>query len=153
MFSSSAPDGPGQKIATQGRDHVAPGKEHPAYSTSPATSGWHYDLPFAPVDWGIYEEYVDDEYLIHNLEHGGIGIHYNCPDGCDELVSDLSRIADRSLAENLKVVLSPYPDMPTRIALTAWTFLDAFEEFDEDRIIEFIETHESSPTAPENQAR
>ena len=153
LFGSDVPDGPGQKIATQGRDHVAPGQPHPEYSTSPATSGWHYDLPFAPVDWDIYDEHIEDEYLIHNLEHGGIGIHYNCPDGCDELVRDLSRIADRALAENLKVVLSPYPDMPTRIALTAWTFLDAFDEFDEDRIIEFIESHESSPTAPENLAR
>ena len=153
MFSSSAPDGPGRKIATQGREHVVPGKEHPAYNSVPATSGWHYNLPLAPVGWGIYEDFVADEYLIHNLEHGGIGIHYNCPGGCDELVRELTRIADRSLAENLKVVLSPYPDMPTRIALTAWTFLDSFEEFDEDRIIEFIESHESSPTAPENQAR
>ena len=153
MFTGSAPSGPGEKIAAQGRAHVAPGQEHPEYSTRPAVSGWHYDLPIAPVGWAIYDDYVADEYLIHNLEHGGIGIHYNCPDGCDELVRDLSRVANRALAENLKVVLSPYPDMPTRIALTAWTFLDAFDEFDEDRIIAFIESHESSPTAPENLAR
>ena len=153
LFGGDAPDGPGEKITSQGRNHVAPGEEHPGYSTTPATSGWHYNLPIAPVDWGIYDEPVADEYLLHNLEHGGIGIHYNCPDGCDELLGDLERIANRSLAGNLKVVLSPNPDMPTRIALTAWTFLDAFEEYDEDRIIEFIETHESSPNAPENQAR
>ena len=153
MFTGSAPDGPGQKVATQGRDHVAPGQPHPEYSTRPAVSGWHYDQPLAPISWGIHDKVWEDERLIHNLEHGGIGIHYNCPDGCDELVRDLSRIANRSLGENLKVVLSPYPDMPTRIALTAWTFLDAFDEFDEGRIIEFIESHESSPTAPENQSR
>ncbi len=153
LFGSNVPDGPGQKIADQGRNHVVPGQEHAAYNSVPATSGWHYNLPLAPVDWAIYEDFVADEYLLHNLEHGGIGIHYNCPDGCDDLVRDLSRIANRALAENLKVVLSPYPDMPTRIALTAWTFLDAFEEFDEGRVVEFIETHESSPTAPENQAR
>ncbi len=153
LLGDDTPDGPGEKITSQGRNHVAPGEEHPGYSTTPATSGWHYNLPIAPVDWGIYDEPVADEYLLHNLEHGGIGIHYNCPDGCDELLGDLERIANRSLAGNLKVVLSPNPDMPTRIALTAWTFLDAFEEYDEDRIIEFIETHESSPNAPENQAR
>ena len=153
LFGGDAPDGPGQKITSQGRDHVVPDQEHPEYSNRPATSGWHYNLPIAPVDWGVYDEFVEDEYLIHNLEHGGIGIHYNCPDGCDELVGDLERIASRSLAENLKVVLSPYPDMQSRITLTAWTFVDAFEEFDEARIIEFIETHESSPNAPENTSR
>ena len=153
LFGDDTPDGPGLKFTSQGRDHVVPDQEHPEYSTTPAVSGWHYNLPIAPVDWGVYSEFVEDEYLIHNLEHGGIGIHYNCPDGCDELVGDLERIANSSLAENLKVVVSPYPDMPTRIALTAWTFIDAFEEFDEARIIEFIETHESSPNAPENTSR
>ena len=50
--------------------------------------------------------------------------------------------------------MSPYPDMETRIALTAWTFLDKFEDFDEARISEFISSHESSPNSPEaNVAR
>ena len=39
--------------------------------------------------------------------------------------------------------------MPNKIALTAWTFIDAFDEFDEDRIKDFIKAHESSPNAPE----
>ena len=45
--------------------------------------------------------------------------------------------------------MSPYPDMGTRIALTAWTFIDKFDLFDEARISEFIGSHESSPNAPE----
>jgi hypothetical protein len=39
--------------------------------------------------------------------------------------------------------------MDTRIALTAWTFLDGFDDFDEARIMAFISAHESSPNAPE----
>ena len=39
--------------------------------------------------------------------------------------------------------------MDTRIALTAWTFIDQFGEFDEDRIRDFVSSHESSPNAPE----
>ena len=153
MFGGSVPSGPGEKIADQGRDHVVQGQEHPEYNSKPATSGWHYNLPIAPVEWGIYDDFVEDEYLLHNLEHGGIGIHYDCPDGCADLVDNLERLVNRSLAENLKVVLSPYPGMDTRIVITAWHFLDGFDEYDEGRIIDFIETHESSPNAPERFAR
>ena len=79
LFGDDTPDGPGLKITSQGRDHVVPDQEHAEYSTRPATSGWHYNLPFAPVDWGVYDEFVEDEYLIHNLEHGGIGDSLQLP--------------------------------------------------------------------------
>jgi hypothetical protein len=41
----------------------------------------------------------------------------------------------------IQVILAPYPGMPTRIALTAWTRLDAFDEFDEARIVRFIRAY------------
>ena len=40
-----------------------------------------------------------------------------------------------------QVVLAPYPGMKTRIALTAWTRLDAFDEYDEGRIVRFIRAY------------
>lgn len=147
---------PGERFADQGRDHISPGDGHPEYNTQPATSGWHYStshgvalgsggaLP-APAPWGIYDEEIQDEILVHNLEHGGIGIHYNCPEGCSELVKQL---VDSSRLGR-KVILSPYSGMESRIALTAWNYLDTFEEYDEPRIREFIAAHESSANAPE----
>ncbi len=39
--------------------------------------------------------------------------------------------------------------MDKRIALTAWTFIDGFDEFDEGRVVAFFEAHMSSPVAPE----
>lgn len=149
----SAPDGPGERIAEMNRNHISPNQEHAPYNSVPATSGWHYDPPLAPTTWGVHDEFVADEIRLHNLEHGGVVVDYNCPDGCDELVQQLGAIVNTSIAGGLKVILSPYPDMPTRIALTAWTFIDAFEEFDEDRVKDFIRAHESSPNAPEPTAR
>lgn len=123
--------------------HVEPGESHPPYNSRPATSGWHYG---AVARWGVYEDVlIPEEVLVHNLEHGGIGIHFDCDEPCPELVEDLAEIAGRYD----KVVMSPYPDMGSRIALTAWTFLDAFDEFDDQRIIAFIKAHISSPDAPE----
>ena len=39
------------------------------------------------------------------------------------------------------VILAPYPGMKTRVALTAWGRIDTLEEFDEKRIVRFIEAY------------
>jgi len=144
--SRPAPDGPGQRIPGQSPVHINPGESHPAYNSVPATSGWHFDRPLAPARWGIHDEALPDEVLVHNLEHGGVGIQYSCPEGCDELMRQLRDIAGRSS----KVIISPYPGMDTTIALTAWTFLDKFDEFDKQRVTDFINAHMNSARAPES---
>lgn len=147
--TSSAPEGPGKRIEDQGRDHVEENSDHPPYNSIPATSGWHYTQPLAPVSWGVHGIFIPEEKRIHNLEHGGISITYNCQNDCPQLIKDLTAVVQRARAENMKVLLSPYPNTESRISLTAWTFMDAFNTFDEKRIIEFIESHHNSPNAPE----
>ncbi len=149
FFGAAAPSGPGERVSDQGRTHVQPGQEHDAYNSVPATSGWHYDIPLAPARYGIYAEPLADEVLLHNLEHGYVNIHYDCPDGCADLVERLATLVEEGIDEGGKLLMSPYPGMDTRIALTAWTFIDAFDEFDEKRIRDFVSSHESSPNAPE----
>ena len=144
---------PGERFPGQGKSHIASGEPHPAYNSVPATSGWHYGIPLALADWGVHEGMLTDEVLVHNLEHGGIGVHYNCPEGCDELASRLREVVSRVRSEGKKVLMSPYRGMDTRIALTAWTFMDSFDEFDEQRIMRFISAHESSLNAPEPLVR
>ena len=153
LFGSSAPDGPGVRVADQGGTLIAFDAEHPPYNSVPATSGWHYDQPLAPVRWGVHDSVVPDEYRLHNLEHGGVGIHYDCPDGCPETVAQLTELVDSGVDGGLKLLLSPYPGMDSKIALTAWTFLQKLDEYDEDLVKDFINSHESSPNAPEANAR
>ncbi len=153
FFGGSAPDGPGERIADLGAVHITPGQSHPPYNSVPATSGWHLGQPLAPAPWGVHSEVLEDEVLIHNLEHGGIGVHYDCPDGCDALVEQLRELVQTAADRGGKVILSPYPGMDSTISLTAWTFIDQFDVFDEDRIRDFVGAHESSPNAPEPTAR
>ncbi len=153
FFGSSAPDGPGQRIADLGAVHIAPGDDHPPYSSVPATSGWHLGQPLAPAPWGVRSDVLEDEVLLHNLEHGGIGVHYDCPDGCDELVEQLGDLVKTAADRGGKVIMSPYPGMDSTISLSAWSFIDQFDVFDEDRIRDFVGAHESSPNAPEPGAR
>jgi len=142
---TNAPDGPGVRMGDQGQTHIFVGESHPPYNSVPATSGWHYAQPDAPARWGVHENALPDEVLLHNLEHGGVGILYNCPEGCDELVGQLNTIVNGAR----KVIMSPYSGMDTTIALAAWTFLDQFNEFDNERIEAFISAHVESGNAPE----
>ena len=152
-IGSSGPDGPGQRLEDQGRTHIGLGDEHPQYNSVPATSGWHHSQPLAPVPWGISDEFVADEYVVHNLEHGGVGIRYDCPEGCPELVEQLTNLTSEFLEDDGKVLLAPYPGMETTIALTAWTFLLQLNDFDEEAIKDFVSAHHSSSNSPEPLAR
>jgi len=40
-----------------------------------------------------------------------------------------------------RVILAPYPKMDVQIAVTAWGRIDTFAEFDEHRIVRFIEAY------------
>ena len=102
------------------------------YNSDPPTSGPH--LPhIAP--WGIHTESIPRQLQVHNLEDGGVTVQYNCPDGCPDLVAKLKAVVS---GFEHQVILAPYPAMKTRFALTAWTRLDAFDDFDEKRVRGFI---------------
>jgi hypothetical protein len=75
---------------------------------------------------------------VHNLEDGGVLVQYHCPAGCPEVVAKLTEIVK---AYDRHVILAPYPGMERRIALTAWTRIDAFDELDEARIQRFIRAY------------
>ncbi len=153
LIGRGAPDGPGLRIDDLGAVHISPGQDHPPYNSVPATSGWHLGQPLAPAPWGVHINVLEDEVLIHNLEHGGVGVHYDCPDGCDELVEQLGELVKTATDRGGKMIMSPYPGMDSTISLTAWTFIDQFDFFDEDRVRDFVGAHESSPNAPEPTAR
>ena len=124
---------PGVSKPDLGNDHIKTLDEaHIPYNSDPPTSGPH--MPYI-ASWGIYTEPVPKELQVHNLEDGGVVIQYNCPSGCPDLVEKLKAIVSRYKDE---LILAPYPGMAHRIALTAWTRIDAFDEFDESRIVRFI---------------
>lgn len=125
---------PGQAMPDEGNLHIAY-PQTAEYGTIPPTSGPHYTNL---ARWGVHDEPIPDELQVHNLEDGGVMIQYNCVESCPELVDQLTSIVARY---DEGVILAPYPDMPYRIALTAWTRLDTLETFDEARIVKFIEAY------------
>jgi hypothetical protein len=127
---------PGHMFPSQGNDHlIKPDDKHVPYNSNPPTSGPHLGYI---ARWGVHTEPIAKELQVHNLEDGGVLVQYNCPEGCADLVLKLRLIVARY---DTMVILAPYPGMNRRIALTAWTRLDAFDDFDERRIVRFIEAY------------
>ncbi|HEX5531387.1 MAG TPA: DUF3105 domain-containing protein [Methylomirabilota bacterium] len=129
-------DLPGVKLEDQGNAHIQMvGEAHAPYNSDPPTSGPH--LPYI-APWGIHTEPIARELQVHNLEDGGVVVQYRCATPCPDLAAKLAEIVRRY---ETQVILAPYPAMRTRIALTAWTRLDAFDDFDEARIVRFIRAY------------
>jgi len=129
-------DLPGAVMADLGNVHIqSPGDPHTPYNSEPPTSGPH--LPYL-APWGIHTEPISKELQVHNLEDGGVMVQYNCPTGCADLVEKLRGVVQRYPDH---VILAPYPGMKTRIALTAWTRIDAFDNFDESRVRRFVDAY------------
>jgi hypothetical protein len=132
----AAADLPGVKLADLGNAHIQLATEpHVPYNSDPPTSGPH--MPYI-APWGIHTEPIVKELQVHNLEDGGVMVQYHCATPCPDLVAKLTEIVRRY---ETQVILAPYPGMRTRIALTAWTRLDAFDDLDEARIVRFIRAY------------
>lgn len=129
---------PGEFVPSLGNRHVGPFEVGlTTYNSDPPTSGPH--LP-SIARWGVHENPIPKELQVHNLEDGGVAVQYNCPQTsqeCRTMVEKLAQIVRRYD----HIVLAPYPGMSHKIALTAWSRIDKFNEFDEARIVRFIDTY------------
>ena len=167
LFWASTRPLPGEKLPDLGREHIEIGKEA-AYNSNPPTSGSHY---VDWVRAGVYTEPKDDRNLVHSLEHGYVVMHYKCdlpvilegaqrPIGsnekdsiatpsaplqndtngkCDSRKAQLEEIYNKKGKSKLIVIVRP--NLETSFALTAWTYLDKFNDFDAARIEKFIDAH------------
>jgi hypothetical protein len=125
-----------------------------AYDSEPPSSGSHCDEYSA---WNV--EYDSDEplpacYFVHNLEHHGLVLFYNCPDGCPTTLDDLRLVManapdDPYDCHPRRVILTPYEDMEATVAASVWGWTWTADCFDDDAkasLAEFIDDHWLDPT-------
>ena len=125
---------PGTQFPDQGNRHIPTQNDpHEPYNSNPPTSGPH--LPYI-APWGVHTRPIAPELQVHNLEDGGVVVQYNCE--CPDVSEKLRAIVQRY---DKQVILAPYPGMPSRIALTAWTRLQTLDDVDEKRITRFIDAY------------
>ncbi|TAK11033.1 MAG: DUF3105 domain-containing protein [Anaerolineae bacterium] len=133
-------------------EHVPVGTEI-EYTSSPPTSGPHYDQPMPA---GFYDENSPEaalpfphQFVLHAMEHGYVVIWYNCAayDGpCDDLKTDIRAVLEESPA---KVIAFPWADMEEPVVLTSWAWMERLTAFDADAIRGYIRDNRSHPRAPE----
>lgn len=134
IYEAARPQ-PGRAVPDLGHQHILPPGTIDFYNSTPPTSGPHYGS-LAP--WGIHTTPIQNELQVHNLEDGGVMVQYNCPEGCPDVVDQLTAIVSRY---DQQVILAPYPGMDVKIALTAWGRIETLDTIDETKVVRFIEAY------------
>ena len=120
----------------------------PKWNSNPPTSGPHWNTP---AIWDFYTEPVLLVQTVHNLEHGGIVIHYG-PDVPQAEVDKLRAFYDE---DPFGLVVAPLASNKDKITLSAWTVPDSevgttdrgrgwlarCSKFDEDAFSAFLDEH------------
>ncbi len=118
----------GQAAPDQGRIHVPVSDTAQFYASCPPASGPHYAQPDAPIPTRFYgpDEDIRPMHWIHNLEHGGMAILYNCSNGCDQGVEDALKAFQASVSPSPlcgipnNVVVARFDQMAAPIAAVTW---------------------------------
>jgi hypothetical protein len=131
----------GQEFPEISREHIEVGASHEPYNSNPPTSGPHYAQP---ADWGLYNQPLADEQLVHNLEHGGIWISYKTSIDA-ETKSKLAQIAK---ANPGSVIMTPRDTNDSPIVLASWTRLEKMDVYDEARILNFMKANKNKSPEP-----
>jgi hypothetical protein len=129
----------------QGHQHVQELSKGFEYSSIPATSGPHYGQPRGPAIWNLYTEPIQQERLVHNLEHGGVVVQY----GSEVSQATVAQIVDWYANDPRGLVVAPLPpeleeeklSLRNKVALTAWTHLMTCSTFDEDAFDGFLDDY------------
>ena len=149
----------GEQVPLETAIHIPPGT-HAHYLTDPPASGQHYSLRGeAPLPWGFYSRPYPPEDWVHNLEHGGIVILYECPQpqqpaGATLVETDLSCPDNQSpvqdfmssapreaLFNEVKIVATPYAVPGHRFAIVAWGWRLFMDSWDSSLAEKFYEAH------------
>lgn len=138
---------PGETVAgeDQGGAHI-PENLPIEYDEHPPASGPHRG---SWARWGRYS-YLPPQRYIHNLEHGGIAVLYH-PCLSEDDIQALQLIVEGRVPDDggeFRYVMTPYPGLPSAIAVLAWTQTYSAECVQADEINAFIDTHYR--TAPED---
>lgn len=132
----------GVPIPDEGRVHVVEGSAI-NYKHVPPASGPHYPVP---KNWGIYTKTIAPGYWVHNLEHGGIVVLYDCPSGCPQIVDQLNqafKTFPKDKYNEVKLVATPYSGLPdhAQAMAVAWDYQKSYTAFNLQDVLAFYNGH------------
>ncbi len=114
---------------------IPDGTDYFAYRSSPPTYGPHWPTG---ATWGIHTEDIRDERQVANLAEGGVLIQYDTED--QELIDKLTEFAERQANYPCYLIVAPYTGLTSPIVATAWGTMDSMDEYDADRLQQFVDS-------------
>ncbi|MFJ4161016.1 DUF3105 domain-containing protein [Microbacterium testaceum] len=114
------------------------------YEQNPPAGGPHNPIW---LNCGVYTQPQQNENAVHSMEHGAVWITYD-PARVDQAGID----ALKAVMPSSYALLSPYPDMDTPIAVSAWNHQLKLDDPNDPRIAEFFTEYWRSQNAPEPNA-
>lgn len=121
-----------------GRNHVV---NKVAFPAAPPVGGDHSEQL---TNCGIYPDPVDTWRAVHSLEHGAVWVTYR-PD----LPADERDMLAAQAADNDYELLSPYPDLPAPVVVSAWGKQLSLQSAADPRLAQFLATYLQGPQTPE----
>lgn len=88
---------------------------------------------------GVYKEPIHNEHAVHSLEHGAVWITYRLDLPADQV----QRLG--GLAAGGYMLVSPYPDLPAPVVVTAWNHQIRLDGAADPRLVAFIEKYRNNP--------
>ncbi|MFB9375589.1 DUF3105 domain-containing protein [Kineococcus gynurae] len=111
------------------------------YAESPPVGGPHNGVP---QTCGVYDTAVPNENAVHSLEHGAVWITYR-PD----LPADQVEALRADAQGQSYVLMSPYPDLPSPVVLSAWNNQLRLDSGEDPRIGAFLARFVQGSQTPE----
>jgi hypothetical protein len=133
LYRSAARNSVGESVTVLPATHVS-AETQTSYNSNPPTSGSH-TVETAP--WGVSTTPLPDISLVHNLEHGGIVLHYR-PDIDEAQRQQLATLAGELQRQDSKIVLAPRTENDALITATAWGKVLKQESFNSDELRAFF---------------
>lgn len=118
-------DGLVESVANEAGVHMPIGTPI-SWSSNPPAIGAHYPTW---AGWDRHYQQLDRGYYVHNLEHGGVALLYNCPAGCPDVIAALEDVTRNASVDSTcaapvrnRIIVAADPLMPPEIqvAAVAW---------------------------------
>lgn len=93
---------------------------------------------------GVYAQPVETKNALHSMEHGAVWIAYQ-PDLPAEDVAALREI----VGDQTYLLMAPYPNLASKIVLSAWGVQLEIDSSSDERIEQFISVYRNGPQTPE----
>lgn len=132
-----------QQIPAESSGHLNPGEATPVYKSAPPTSGM---MDAVPLPAGAYGADVQISRLMHSLEHAYIVLYYN---GLSQ--DQVQQLVNIQQSDSYKVIVAPYANMPSQVALAGWTRLQTCDGVNEQAIRSFIAQFRGQGPEPSGQ--